>query len=124
MSTLSIDRPISPAVSPRKAFKLRPDQQQMGIPDGSHPQQQRLPISLPNSATIPQGLSNPFCNGFVEDPFAFDPSVASGPSPAVYKRQAPHTPIDTPVLEDDKSTMYFQQPIHPHQGGIAQANKA
>ncbi|CRK26788.1 hypothetical protein BN1708_000598 [Verticillium longisporum] len=124
MSTLSIDRPISPAISPRKAFKLRPDQQQMGIPDGSHPQQQRLPISLPNSATIPQGLSNPFCNGFVEDPFAFDPSVASGPSPAVYKRQAPHTPIDTPVLEDDKSTMYFQQPIHPHQGGIAQANKA
>ncbi|RXG47336.1 hypothetical protein VDGE_00003 [Verticillium dahliae] len=124
MSTLSIDRPISPAISPRKAFKLRPDQQQMGIPDGSHPQQQRLPISPPNSATIPQGLSNPFCNGFVEDPFAFDPSVASGPSPAVYKRQAPHTPIDTPVLEDDKSTMYFQQPIHPHQGGIAQANKA
>ncbi|KAM0333150.1 hypothetical protein ACHAQA_001810 [Verticillium albo-atrum] len=124
MSSLSIDRPISPAVSPRKAFKLRPDQQQMGIPEGPH-HQQRLPISPPNSATIPQGLSNPFCNGFVEDPFGFDPSLASGPSPGMYKRQTPHTPIDTPVLDDDKGNMYFQQPIQSHHnGGVAQGSKA
>ncbi|KAF4880575.1 Developmental regulatory protein wetA [Colletotrichum siamense] len=114
---VEIKGPLSPTVSPRKAFKLRPEHL-TGL--GGPPT--RLPLSPPNSATIPQDLptsssagSNgmPFCGGYVEDPF-FD-----GSSVPMFRRSDPTTPMDTPVL-DDKSGMFY----HHQQMSSGNVNKA
>ncbi|KAL2757911.1 hypothetical protein ACRALDRAFT_1079957 [Sodiomyces alcalophilus JCM 7366] len=118
MASVAAHPPISPAVSPRKRFQ--------GLPNQAEQQQQqqhvsmgdpRLPISPPNSTTIPQGISSdttPFCTGFVEDPFSFAGTAT-----------AATTPMDTPsVIHDDKTPQYFQQPAGAHPHGAAQTSKA
>ncbi|OLN85640.1 Regulatory protein wetA [Colletotrichum chlorophyti] len=128
MSSLAVDTsrgPLSPNVSPRKAFKLRPEQ--LGL--GGQPQPNRLPLSPPNSATIPQDLPSnapvgsngmPFCGGYVEDPF-FDTGVAGGSVP-MFRRSDPTTPMDTPVLDDKSGMFYHHQQMST--GNVANTSKA
>ncbi|GKT60464.1 hypothetical protein ColTof3_07803 [Colletotrichum tofieldiae] len=116
--------PLSPNVSPRKAFKLRPEQLGLGGPPSA-----RLPLSPPNSATIPQDLPStssagsngmPFCGGYVEDPF-FDAGVAGGHVP-MFRRSDPTTPMDTPVLDDKGGMFYHHQQMSS--GNVANTSKA
>ncbi|KAK1984842.1 hypothetical protein LZ30DRAFT_779510 [Colletotrichum cereale] len=126
MSSVALDSrgPLSPNVSPRKAFKLRPEQLGLGGPPSA-----RLPLSPPNSATIPQDLPStsstgpngmPFCGGYVEDPF-FDAGVAGGHVP-MFRRGDPTTPMDTPVLDDKSGMFYHHQQMSS--GNVANASKA
>ncbi|KAK1992307.1 hypothetical protein LX36DRAFT_302812 [Colletotrichum falcatum] len=126
MSSVTLDSrgPLSPNVSPRKAFKLRPEQ--LGL---AGPPSARLPLSPPNSATIPQDLPSapsagpngiPFCGGYVEDPF-FDAGVAGGHVP-MFGRSDPTTPMDTPVLDDKRSMFYHHQQMSS--GTVANPSKA
>ncbi|EXF78729.1 hypothetical protein CFIO01_08501 [Colletotrichum fioriniae PJ7] len=126
MSTVAIDSrgTLSPNASPRK-FKLRPGHlQNLG---GPHPA--RLPLSPPNSATIPQDLpsassagGNPmsFGCGYVEDPF-FDAGVTVNHVP-VFRRSDPTTPLDTPVLDDKGGMFYHHQQMSS--GNVANTSKA
>ncbi|TDZ26718.1 Developmental regulatory protein wetA [Colletotrichum orbiculare MAFF 240422] len=121
MSSVVVDTrgPLSPNASPRKAFKLRPEHL-TGL--GGPPT--RLPLSPPNSATIPHDLPShstggngvTFCGGYIEDPF-FDASVAGGAVP-MFRRSDPTTPMDTPVL-DDKGGMFYH---HPQMSSSSVAN--
>ncbi|OHW94482.1 hypothetical protein CSPAE12_06852 [Colletotrichum incanum] len=126
MSSVGLDSrgPLSPNVSPRKAFKLRPEQLGLGGPPSA-----RLPLSPPNSATIPQDLPStssagnngmPFCGGYVEDPF-FDAGVAGGHVP-MFRRSDPTTPMDTPVLDDKGGMFYHHQQMSS--GNVANTSKA
>ncbi|KAK1593148.1 uncharacterized protein LY79DRAFT_514980 [Colletotrichum navitas] len=126
MSSVTLDSrgPLSPNVSPRKAFKLRPEQLGLGGPPSA-----RLPLSPPNSATIPQDLPStsstgpnglPFCGGYVEDPF-FDAGVAGGHVP-MFRRSDPTTPMDTPVLDDKSGMFYHHQQMSS--GNVANSSKA
>ncbi|KAH6697566.1 hypothetical protein F5X68DRAFT_239019 [Plectosphaerella plurivora] len=121
MSTVAIGRPISPATSLPKAIKLEPTQHhQMAMTADP-----RLPISPPNSATIPQGMSANFGSGMLEDPFG---GVPVNQVHGMYRRSNPHTPLDTPIMDDDKAEMYFS-PTTTHMGGhesgpVSQTSKA
>ncbi|GKT90828.1 developmental regulatory protein [Colletotrichum tofieldiae] len=102
MSSVALDSrgPLSPNVSPRKAFKLRPEQLGLGGPPGSN------------------GM--PFCGGYVEDPF-FDAGVAGGHVP-MFRRSDPTTPMDTPVLDDKGGMFYHHQQMSS--GNVANTSKA
>ncbi|GJC79354.1 developmental regulatory protein wetA [Colletotrichum liriopes] len=102
MSSVALDSrgPLSPNVSPRKAFKLRPSSSALAAPPGSN------------------GM--PFCGGYVEDPF-FDAGVAGGHVP-MFRRSDPTTPMDTPVLDDKGGMFYHHQQMSS--GNVANTSKA
>lgn len=122
MSSVAVDSsgPMSPNLNapPRKDFKLRPDY--VDVHGYGTSTTAKLPLSPPNSATLPPDLpptssaggnGMPFVNGYLDDPFT-----------TMFRPSDPTTPMDTPVLDDNRGMFYSHQQMSS--SNVANTSKA
>ncbi|KAF6834639.1 developmental regulatory protein [Colletotrichum musicola] len=129
MSSVAVDSsgPMSPNVNapPRKDFKLRPEYVNVhGL--GTSPTT-RLPLSPPNSATLPPDLSQTssagsngmtsFVGGYLEDPFTNINNINN-----MFRPSDPTTPMDTPILDDNRGMFNSYQQMSS--SNVANTSKA